>query len=93
MGKGGGQMPRAEVAPFQIKDETDLSEKDGKGKVLASTFVKAGSITGESKLKLRDALPVVNKDTPDEIDEQRIPRQDQDAVRGYFNNLEKETQK
>jgi hypothetical protein len=93
VGKGGAEMPRPEVAPFQVKDETDLSEKNGKGKVLASTFVKAGSIRGESKMDLQKALPVVNKDTPDEIDEQRIPRQDQDAVRGYFNNLEKETQK
>ena len=93
VGKGGAEMPRPEVAPFQVKDETDLSEKNGKGKVLASTLVRAGSIKGEAKMELQKTVAIVNKETPDEVDEQRIPRQDQDAVRGYFNNLDKQTDK
>ena len=59
---------------------------------LSGVAVRA-TLVPESKMALHEALPVVNKNTPDEIDEQRIPRQDQDAVRGYFNNLEKDTQK
>jgi len=86
----GNNRPRPEVAPFSVKNETDISDKLEKGKVLASTFVKAGSIKGDAKMQLHEVLPSVEKDATDEIDEQRIPRQDQDVVRGYFGNLQKD---
>jgi hypothetical protein len=88
----GNNRPAPAEAPFQTKNETDISQKDEKGKVLASSFVKAGSIKGDAKMQLHDVLPSVDKDATDEIGEQRVPRQDQDVVRGYFGNLEKDTQ-
>jgi hypothetical protein len=89
----GNNRPAPEVAPFRVKDETDISQKNDKGKILASTFVKAGSIKGDAKMQLHDVLPSVDKEATDEVDEQRIPRQDQEAVRGYFGNLKKQAEK
>lgn len=89
----GNNRPAPEVAPFQVKNETDLSDKNDKGKVLASTFVKAGSIKGDAKMELHKVLPSADKEATDEVDEQRIPRQDQEVVKGYFGNLQKDTEK
>jgi hypothetical protein len=89
----GNNRPAPEVAPFSVKNETDLSQKNEKGRTLASTFVKAGSIKGEAKLDPKIVIPSVDKQATDEVDEQRIPRQDQDAVRGYFGNLKRDAAK
>jgi hypothetical protein len=89
----GNNRPSPTETPFGTKNETDILQKDEKGKVLASSFVKAGSIRGDAKMNLHDVLPPVDKEATDEVGEQRIPRQDQDVVRGYFGNLEKDTQK
>jgi len=97
-GRGGGvgagnNRPGPEVAPFQVKDETDISQKNEKGKILASSFVKAGSLKGDAKMDLHKILPTVDKAATDEVDEQRIPRQDQEVVRGYFGNLKRDSEK
>lgn len=89
----GNNRPAPTVAPFATKDETDTQQKDEKGKILASNFVKAGSLKGDAKMQLHDVLPPTAKDAAEEVGEQRIPRQDQDVVRGYFGNLERDTQK
>jgi hypothetical protein len=90
VGMGNNRPPPVE-APFQSKDETDTALKDEKGKILASSFVRAGSIKGDAKMQLHDVLPAIDKDATDEVGEQRIPRQDQEVVRGYFGNLEKDS--
>lgn len=93
-GRGAGNnRPPPEVAPYQVKDETDIHQRDEKGKVLASNFVKAGSVKGEAKMEMHKILPSMDKEATDEVDEQRISRQDRDAVRGYFDTLEKDTEK
>jgi hypothetical protein len=89
----GNNRPNPTIAPFATKDETDIQQKDEKGKVLASNFVKAGSLKGDAKMQLHDVLPPTDKDAAEEVGEQRIPRQDQEVVRGYFGNLEKDSQK
>jgi hypothetical protein len=92
-GRGAGNnRPAPAVAPYQTKNETDIQQKDEKGKVLASNFVKAGSLKGDAKMQLHDVLPPADKAAADEVGEQRIPRQDQDVVRGYFGNIEKDAQ-
>jgi hypothetical protein len=93
-GRGAGNnRPTPVVAPYQVKDETDIHQRDEKGKVLASNFVKAGSVKGEAKMEMHKILPSIDKEATDEVDEQRISRQDRDAVRGYFDTLEKDTEK
>src|SRR5207248_919958 len=89
----GGQRPNPQEAPFSVKDERDPSQLNEKGKVLASTFVKAGSIKGESKIGLHDVVPSVDKDATDEVGEERIPRGDQSVVRDYFATIKKDTEK
>jgi hypothetical protein len=89
----GNNRPNPAIAPFSTKNETDIKQKDEKGKVLASNVVKAGSLKGDAKMQLHDVLPPTDKDAAEEVGEQRIPRQDQDVVRGYFGNIERDTQK
>lgn len=86
----GNNRPAPEVAPFQTKAEVDSSQRDEKGKILASTFVKAGSIKGDAKLEMHKVLPSVEQEATDEVDEQRIPRQDAGVVRDYFGNIRKD---
>lgn len=86
----GNNRPAPEVAPFQTKDELDPSQRDAKGKILASTFVKAGSIKGDAKMEMHKVLPSVEKDATDEVDEQRIPRQDASVVRDYFDSIRRD---
>ena len=86
----GMNRPAPEVAPFQTKEELDSSERNEKGKILASTFVKAGSIKGDAKMEMHKVLPSVEKEATDEVDEQRIPRQDAGVVRDYFGNIRKD---
>ncbi|HSU67372.1 MAG TPA: hypothetical protein VLJ39_10905 [Tepidisphaeraceae bacterium] len=92
MAGAGNNRPAPSEAPFATKTETDSLQKDEKGKVLASTFVKDHSIRGDAKMQLHDVLPPVDKNAVDEVGEQRIPRQDQDVVRGYFGDIRQDTQ-
>jgi hypothetical protein len=64
----------------------------GKGKILASTLVKADSIKGESKAELREAVQAAERDATDEVDQDRISRQAQQTVKGYFNSVSKDAQ-
>ena len=92
-GPANGGRPPGEVAPFSVKDETDISQKDEKGKVLARSMVKAGSLKGDAKMELHNVLPPVEKEASDEVGEQRVSRQDESVVRDYFSTLKKDSEK
>jgi len=88
-----GGRPPGEVAPFSVKDETDTFQKDEKGTILAKTMVKGDSLKGDAKMEMRKVLPSVEKDATDEVDEQRVSRQDEGVVRDYFSTLKKDSEK
>jgi hypothetical protein len=93
-GQGGpamaaGARPNPQEAPYGVKQEVTNYQTDDKGKILASSFVKAGSIKGESKVGLsNDALKDYQEAT-DEVDEDRIPRSASHAVKDYFETLKR----
>jgi polyhydroxyalkanoate synthesis regulator phasin len=70
-----------------VKQELSESQTNEKGKILASSFVKAGSIKGDSKVGLSDAVLQEQQDAADEVDEDRIPRAASEAVKNYFQTL------
>jgi hypothetical protein len=86
-GQAAGGRPAPEEAPFGVKQELSESQTNEKGKILASSFVKAGTIKGESKVGLSDAVLQEQQDAADEVDEDRIPRAASEAVKNYFQTL------
>jgi hypothetical protein len=91
-GQAAGDRPAPQEAPFGVKQELSESQTDEKGKVLASSFVKAGTIVGESKAGLSDAVLQEKQDAADQVDEDRIPRASAQAVKNYFQTLKDDSQ-
>jgi hypothetical protein len=87
IGGQGGARPDPTEAPYAVKKELSASETIDKGKILASSFVKAGTIVGESKVGLSDAVLQEQQDAADQVDEDRIPRASAEAVKSYFQTI------
>jgi hypothetical protein len=86
-GKGGSKMGIA-MAPATFKQEMDPSRDIESGKILASRYVKAGIDPGKSNAGLRDAAASAEKDAPDDIDQDHVPREAQQAEKDYFSAMQ-----
>jgi hypothetical protein len=86
-GKGGAKMGIA-VAPATFKQEYDPSKDNEHGKILASRYVKAGIDPGKSTAGLKDVAASAEKDAPDDIDQDNIPREAQQAEKDYFSAMQ-----
>ncbi|MGH7175899.1 MAG: AtpZ/AtpI family protein [Tepidisphaeraceae bacterium] len=91
-GQGAGDRSAKEQAPYAIKQEFSPSLEDEKGKILASMFVRASSLKGESKEQLKQIAESAQKESADEIDQDRITRQAQKVVREYFGSMQREAE-
>jgi len=89
-GQGNGPRDKAEVAPGDFKAEHSPSQDQENGKVLASTYVQASSVKGESKEQLHDVAEAAQREQTDEIDQERISRQDQQTVKHYFGSMQED---
>lgn len=89
----GGQRPKGAETPVGFKSETAIGATDDKGKLLASTFVKALGKKGESTLKPGEVIEAAEKESAEEVEQDRIPRQVQKAVREYFDDLKRGEEK
>ncbi|HWE92802.1 MAG TPA: hypothetical protein VG269_02405 [Tepidisphaeraceae bacterium] len=85
----GGQRPDPTEAPFQVQKELSASQTIDEGKILASSFVKAPSERGTSKVEFSKAIESESKEAADEVEQDRIPRGAKNAVKGYFETLQK----
>ena len=90
-GQGAGDRSGKAYAPYTVKAEVSPSQDIETGRLLASTFVKAGTVKGESKEQLKEVAASAMKDATDEIDQQRVSRQAQKVVREYFSSMQKDT--
>lgn len=86
-GQGAGGQAGVEEAPFDFKEEISKSQDNEKGAILAKTYVKADAEKGESTAELREVVRSNLQEATDEVDNQRISRQAQKAVRDYFNGI------
>jgi hypothetical protein len=86
----GGLRPDPVEVPFNTKQELSNSQTDDKGKILASSFVKASAEKGSSKMSLSQVAESEMKDATDEVQQDRIPRGTWKAVKGYFDTLKTE---
>ena len=83
VGQGAGDRPRAEAAPHDFKPELSRSDTIEKGRILASTYVKASALKGESKAKFQEAVESLEAEATDEVDQTRVSRAAREAVRQY----------
>ncbi|MGD0769328.1 MAG: hypothetical protein ABSB42_14180 [Tepidisphaeraceae bacterium] len=88
-GKGGARMGIA-MAPATFKQELDPSRDNEHGRILASRYVKAGIDPGKSTAGLRDVAASAQKDSPDEIDQDHVPREAQEAEKEYFSAMQEQ---
>ncbi|WP_428940797.1 hypothetical protein [Fontivita pretiosa] len=90
-GIGAGDRTYKSAAPFGVKPEISPSQDDEKGKLLASSFIKDNKpFKGASIETLKQVAESALKEQTDEVEQERISRQAQRAVREYFNSMEKE---
>jgi hypothetical protein len=89
-GRGNGGHTGVEQAPYAIKKEADPVQDIDNGKILASTFVKAGTVKGESKVALAKAAESALKDSTDEVDEESVSKESQKVVKDYFETMQQE---
>jgi hypothetical protein len=75
-----------------VKRELSHSDTIDKGKILASNFVKAAALKGESKTKLREATPAADAELSDEVDNTRVSRQAREAVKEYHRAIGRDTE-
>jgi hypothetical protein len=66
------------------------SQDNPNGRILASTLVKAGALRGEKRAALRDVAVAAQQDAPNEVDQDRVSRQAQSAVKEYFRSMEED---
>ena len=59
--RGAGDRHEKEQAPYAIKPEMDPSKDDDKGRILASTLVKASVLKGESKEQVKEITTVLRE--------------------------------
>ena len=90
-GIGAGDRSEKAQAPYALKEEMSPSQDIEEGKILASTLIKAQSIKGESKVTAQSVAPPPEQEATDEIEQERISRPAQQAVKEYFSAWESET--
>ena len=84
----GGRGEKAE-APYAVKKEVAPTQDIESGRVLASTYVKAGTVKGDARARLENVAKAAVSDTTDDVDEQAVSKDAQGVVRNYFQTMEK----
>jgi hypothetical protein len=87
LGAGGGGAPGIKQAPFGIKQQMDASKNIDGGRILAKTFVKADQLPGKSTLVMTPAAKAAIKESTDDVNEESVPKDAQNAVKEYFDNV------
>ncbi len=91
-GQGAGDRSLKQQAPYQVKQEVSKSQDDEKGRILASTLVKAAAIKGESKETAKEVAASELKDQTEEVDQDRVSRQAQSVVKDYFSTMQQDAE-
>jgi hypothetical protein len=87
-GQAAGDRNYKDQAPFSVKQEISPSQDDEKGRILASNYIKDNNpIRGNSTESLKQVADRAQTEQTDEIDQERISRQAQHAVREYFKSM------
>jgi hypothetical protein len=92
-GPGAGDRTYKQEAPYTVKPEFSPSQDDEKGRILASNYIKDNKPNkGNSTASLQDVAKSALNDPTDEVDQERISRQAQKAVKQYFGSMQDDQQ-
>ncbi len=92
-GRGRGRQEQNTQAPSVFTPEISPSADYANGRILASSLIKGNQpLAGEAREQLKEIVQSVNIESTDEVDQQRISRQNQKAVTEYFRSMEKDVQ-
>lgn len=89
LGHGGAKMGIA-MAPATFQQQLDPSKDIQTGKILASRYVKAGIDPGKSVDGLKNVAASAEQDASDDIDQDHIPREAQQAEKDYFSAMQQQ---
>jgi hypothetical protein len=90
-GQAAGDRNYKEQAPFGVKPEMDPTQDDENGRNLAINLIKdTNPLKGKSNETLRDLATRAQQEQTDEIDQERVSRQAQNAVKEYFSSVAKD---
>jgi hypothetical protein len=85
--------PPTDAGQHTITPSLAPDDPNTKGRMLASSYVKDNApIKGDSKENLAKVAESAEQDSTDEVDEDRIPRDAQNAVKEYFQTLKDDGQ-
>ena len=87
-----GRRAAPTPAPFGVKEELSNSATIDKGKLLASNYVKASALKGESKAQLKQITEAAETEATDEVDQTRVSRQAREAVKEYHRSMQKDVE-
>ena len=87
-----GRRAAPTPAPFGVKEELSNSATIDKGKLLASNYVKASALKGESKAQLKQVVEAAETEATDEVDQTRVSRQAREAVKEYHRSMQKDVE-
>jgi hypothetical protein len=89
--QAGGDRPKPQESPYGVKDEVSASEDNEEGRILATTLIKdREGLKGESKEQLKEVLEMAEAEATDEVDQERVSRQAQKAVKDYFGSMQED---
>lgn len=88
-GVGAGGKGGVAQAPGGFKPEVSPTEDNGKGRILASNFIKDNNpIVGKSTETLKDVAESAQREASEEVDSERVSPQAESAVKKYFQSME-----
>jgi len=90
-GQGAGGRAKNSQAPFGVKQQVSPTQDNGTGRILAINTIKDNNPNkGKSTISMKEAAEAAQKEAADEVDSERISKAAQNAVKNYFNSMEKE---
>jgi len=87
-GQGQGAGANYQDGAFNTKQDKAASKNLG-GPVVGRMFVEGVQIRGESKAQFQAAATAAEAAAAEAIDERRVPREHQDAIKRYFGRLKR----
>jgi len=92
-GQAIGGRPKGTVAPFVVKPEQSPTKTNDKGELIASQFIKAVNEKGTSTAEAQKVIETAEKESAEEVEQDRISRQEASIVKKYFDDLKNDAKK
>jgi hypothetical protein len=82
---GGRGTKQSAIAGF--KAEKSPSQTNKGGELIASQFIKAPNVKGQSTAELQQVIKSAQNDAPDTVDQDRISKQEEAIIKKYYDSI------